>query len=119
MEPTLNQELIDILIKLGFKATVAKTLAAFRAKQPMTSREVEKMVDLRQPEVSNALTELKGRGWITEKEETISAGAGRPQKVYLLTKAMPDIAQEIAKTEQEKLKVQEGVISRLIALCSS
>lgn len=118
MEQTLNLEFINILTSLGYKTTVAKTLAAFRIKQPMTSREIEKLVDLRQPEVSNALTELKERAWILEKEETIKSGTGRPQKIYLLSKTMIDIAQEIAKTEQENLKSREVIISRLITLCN-
>ncbi|MCL7415337.1 MAG: transcriptional regulator protein [ANME-2 cluster archaeon] len=94
-----DEEFADTLMGLGLKRNVAKALTYLKNMDEVTSREIEIGSDLRQPEVSVAVRELKGLNWIVVREEK-KPGKGRPYKVYRLQTNINSI---IGQLEQEKI----------------
>jgi predicted transcriptional regulator len=93
-----DEEFADTLMGLGLKRNVAKTLTYLKNVDEVTSREIERGSDLRQPEVSNAMRELKNMNWIVIREQK-KPGKGRPFKIYRLDEKINSI---IKKLEQQK-----------------
>ncbi|MCE8429478.1 MAG: ArsR family transcriptional regulator, partial [Candidatus Methanoperedens sp.] len=78
-----GEELVDDLIFLGMIRPAARILCYLRDINEATSMEIESGTNLRQPEVSIGMKELKERDWVNEREET-RRGKGRPYKLYSL-----------------------------------
>jgi len=104
-----DEEFADTLIELGLKRNVAKVLTYLKNVDEVTSRELEMGSDLRQPEVSIAMRELKELGWISEREEK-KPGKGRPFKIYRLN---VDIKSIIKHLEDEKKKESEAMMENI------
>ena len=108
-----QEEFASILMEIGLKRNVAKVLTYLAMVKEATSREIEIGSDLRQPEVSIAMREIRKLDWISERDEK-NLGKGRPYRIYKLNKSLPEIidylehetAKESAKTMMwiEKLK---------------
>ena len=98
-----DEEFADTLIGLGLKRNVAKTLTYLKNVEEVTSREIEMGSDLRQPEVSTAMRELKGLDWVLVREEK-KPGKGRPFKVYRLDKNINSIIKQLE--HQKELESQ-------------
>jgi predicted transcriptional regulator len=112
-----REEFASILMKIGLKRNVAKVLTYLAGVEEATSREIEVGSDLRQPEVSIAMREIRKLDWISERDEK-NPGKGRPYRIYRLDKSMPEIIEYL---EREKTKESEQVmrqIERLKALKS-
>ncbi|MFA4877031.1 MAG: ArsR family transcriptional regulator [Methanoregula sp.] len=102
-------EFIDLLIKTGTRRYVAATLVCLSATPEISSREIERCADLRQPEVSLAIKYLNGRGWVKSRE--LPAGrSGRPMRSFSLAVPFEEI---VITIEKEKRK---EVNDRLIAI---
>lgn len=63
----------------------------------LTSREIERVVELRQPEVSSAITDLMKKRWIHIVHQ-ITENKGRPMKVYHIAKTLNEILDELMDT---------------------
>ena len=83
-------EFIDILRNLNISRNVASTLAYLSSVDEATSKDLELGSQLRQPEVSIAMRELRKSGWLEEREVK-KEGKGRPMKVYKLAIPMSEI----------------------------
>jgi len=83
-------EFIDILRNLNISRNVASTLAYLSSVDEATSKDLELGSQLRQPEVSIAMRELRKSGWLEEREVK-KEGKGRPMKVYKLSIPMSEI----------------------------
>ena len=84
---------------------MAKTLLYLSQVPECKCSDIEHGVDLRQPEVSIAMQELRKRGWV-KKRDLKKKGKGRPVHIY---KAAMHLS-EIWKTfEQDKIKELETV----------
>ncbi|KGK99332.1 transcriptional regulator [Methanococcoides methylutens] len=90
-----DSEMVLLLQKLNVSKPVAKTLACLLTAEKITSREVEMMSRLRQPEVSIAMTYLQKNNWVEVEEVKKKQGKGRPIKVYTLTVPMDEIINTI------------------------
>ncbi|WP_135611025.1 transcriptional regulator [Methanococcoides sp. AM1] len=90
-----DNEMVLLLQKLNVSKPVAKTLACLLTAEQITSREVERMSRLRQPEVSIAMTYLQNNNWVDVEEVKKKQGKGRPIKVYTLTVPMDEIIDTI------------------------
>jgi len=89
-----EEEVIRLLTEVGLKTNEARLLVVFFRGQQPTSRDLERITDLRQPEVSVGVTNLEKRKWVFVSD-LISANKGRPVKIYALSKTIDDILDEI------------------------
>ena len=76
-------KLSELLIKVGVPKNTANVFAFLLDGEPRTARQIERVVDLRQPEVSIALKNLRPFVSVTERA---SENKGRPNKVYRMSK---------------------------------
>jgi len=109
-----REEFASILTKIGLKRNVAKVLTYLAGGDEATSREIEIGSDLRQPEVSIAMREIRKLDWITERDEK-NPGKGRPYRIYKLNKSLPEI---IKYLETEKEKESEMIMRQIEKLKS-
>ncbi|HUX58832.1 MAG TPA: hypothetical protein VMV77_17810 [Bacteroidales bacterium] len=102
-------EFIEILKNLNISRNVASTLAYLSSVEEATSKDLEMGSELRQPEVSIAMRELRSYGWIEEREIK-KEGKGRPMKIYKLAVPMPEIVVYLEKqTMQETQRTMENI----------
>lgn len=104
-----RDEFASILMKIGLKRNVAKVLTYLAGVEEATSREIEMGSDLRQPEVSIAMREIRRLDWISERDEK-NPGKGRPYRIYRLNKSLPEI---VAYLEGEKAKESEIILRQI------
>ncbi|MBN2109779.1 MAG: transcriptional regulator [Methanosarcinaceae archaeon] len=90
-------EIVELLRKLDMNRPVALTLASLSGGEEITSRDIEYISNLRQPEVSIAMRYLKDNGWVEIREEKKTEGKGRPVKLYRLITPLEEIVQTIEK----------------------
>lgn len=110
-----REELSAIFIQIGLKRNVAKVLTYLSEVEEATSREIEMGSDLRQPEVSIAMREMRELDWISERDEK-SPGKGRPYRIYKLNKSMSDIISYLEMKKREESKQAISQIQRLKSL---
>ncbi|MEE9519166.1 MAG: MarR family transcriptional regulator [bacterium] len=91
---------------------LALVLVLLAAQEETTSREIEARTGLRQPEVSTAMTDLRERDWVI-KRDIKKTGKGRPLHAYRLARPFPDIIQEIAEVERDRIREIEEAIEAL------
>ncbi|HUS74401.1 MAG TPA: ArsR family transcriptional regulator [Methanothrix sp.] len=109
-----RDEFASILMKVGLKRNVAKVLTYLAGVAEATSREIEIGSDLRQPEVSIAMREIRKLDWIVERDEK-NPGKGRPYRIYKLNKSLPEIVDYL---EKEKSKESEKIMRQIEKLKS-
>jgi predicted transcriptional regulator len=109
-----RDEFASILMKIGLKRNVAKVLTYLAGVSEATSREIEMGSDLRQPEVSIAMREIRKLDWISERDEK-NPGKGRPYRIYKLNKSLPEIVEYL---EAEKARESENVMKQIEKLKS-
>jgi predicted transcriptional regulator len=103
---------VQLFVKLGMSKNLAKTLLYISQFDECKCADFEQGTDMRQPEVSIAMQELRRRGWV-KKQDLKKKGKGRPVHIYKTTSTLS----EILKTfEQEKLKEVENVQNDISAL---
>jgi predicted transcriptional regulator len=105
-----DAKIVHIFTELGMPKNLAKTLTYISQVDECRSADVEQGANLRQPEVSVAMQELKKKGWI-DKRDLKKEGKGRPIYIYTLTSHLDNI---IGSFEKEKLQEIE-VVKRDIA----
>ncbi|MBE0523570.1 MAG: ArsR family transcriptional regulator [Methanosarcinales archaeon] len=108
----IDLELIDILRNLNLSRNVASTLVFLSNVDEATSIVLEVGSQLRQPEVSIAIKELKNLGWVDEREIT-KVGRGRPMKVYKLVVSMGEIIEHLEKQTKENTQCMVKTIEKL------
>jgi predicted transcriptional regulator len=96
---------IQLFVKLGMPKNLAKTLLYVSQFDECKCADVEQGTDMRQPEVSIAMQELRRRGWV-KKRDLKKEGKGRPVHIY---KTTTDLSEILKAFEQEKLKEVENV----------
>jgi len=105
----IKSEHIDAFISVGMRPHEAKVLAYLLENRHGHSRDMERTMDMRQPEVCSALSALQKQGWVKKKGEERSI-RGRPVYNYILSKkpdAILSVLEENAQTEitrYEKIK---------------
>ena len=109
-----RDEFASILMKIGLKRNVAKVLTYLAGVPEATSREIEIGSNLRQPEVSIAMREIRRLEWVRERDER-NPGKGRPYRIYKLNRSLPDIVQYL---ESENAKEAERVMKQIEKLKS-
>ena len=100
-----DSKAVRLFADLGMPKNLAKTLLYISQVEECRSADVEQGADLRQPEVSVAMQELRRRGW-AKKRDVKKKGKGRPVHIYKLTS---DLAKILKSFEQEKMKEVENI----------
>ncbi len=100
-----DQKAVQLFTDLGMPKNLAKTLLYISQVDECKSADVEQGADLRQPEVSVAMQELRRRGW-AKKRDVKKKGKGRPVHLYKLTSDLPIILKSF---EKEKMKEVEDI----------
>ena len=109
-----DQKAVQLFTDLGMPKNLAKTLIYISQVEECRSADVEQGADLRQPEVSVAMQELRRRGW-ARKRDIKKKGKGRPVHIYKLTSDLPSILKSF---EKEKMKEVETIKNDLQQLNS-
>jgi len=91
-----EEEIAEIFNDIGVKRNASRVLVLMIRGFDLTSREIERVCDIRQPEVSIALTDLETRKWV-KKVGQKSENKGRPVLIYHLVKSVDDILDELKK----------------------
>jgi len=106
---------VDALNRLGIPRIENRILLCLFKKEGVTSRELERIADLRQPEVSTGTNALINKGWI--KIDIIKRdGKGRPYYKFHLAKPKKEILnnlQEMIQKRMEKEKQDMQILSDL------
>jgi predicted transcriptional regulator len=103
---------IQLFVKMGMPKNLAKTLLYVSQFDECKCADVEQGADMRQPEVSIAMQELRRRGWV-KKRDLKKEGKGRPVHIY---KTTTDLSEILNVFEQEKLKEVEKVKNHISTL---
>ncbi len=113
-----EERIVTLLVETGLSRSIAKIIVFLSRAGEAVSREIERAANLRQPEVSLAMKELKEWGWIKEKELK-RRGKGRPLKSYKLTIDLRDIVSELVekkRREVEQLSKHLDELEELVGL---
>jgi predicted transcriptional regulator len=94
-----------LFAELGMSKNLAKTLMYLSHVDECYSADIEQGANLRQPEVSLVMQELRRRKWV-KKQVLKKKGKGRPRNVYKTTTHLSEILNDF---EQEKLEEVEGI----------
>jgi predicted transcriptional regulator len=107
-----DAKVVELFTDLGMPKNLAKTLMYISQVDECRSADVEQGADLRQPEVSVAMQELRRRGW-AKKRDIKKKGKGRPVHLYKLTQDLNNILKSF---EKEKMKEIENIKDDLTQL---
>jgi predicted transcriptional regulator len=90
----IDEEISLIFVDIGLKKNTARVLTILLKEINLTSREIERWADLRQPEVSLAITDLIKRRWV-QKTDKNSENKGRPVHIYHLAIPVDNILDDL------------------------
>ena len=108
-----DDKAVQLFAELGMPKNLAKTLMYISQVDECRSADVEKSANLRQPEVSIAMQELRNRGWAEVQSFKKKKGKGRPIHIYKATMPLSQVMEEI---EQEKTKELEAIKDNMLEL---
>jgi predicted transcriptional regulator len=109
---------VQLFSELGMPKNLAKTLLYISQVDECRSADVEQGADLRQPEVSVAMQELRRRGWAKKRDEK-KKGKGRPVHLYKLTADLPEILKSFEKEKMQEVENIKSDLDQLHSLISS
>jgi predicted transcriptional regulator len=107
-----ERKAIQLFVNLGMPKNLAKTLLYVSQIDECRCSDIERSTDMRQPEVSVAMQELRRRGWV-KKRDLRKEGKGRPVHIY---RTSTDLSEILKIFEQEKLKEVENVKNDISSL---
>jgi len=107
-----EEEFADLLTKIGIKQNVSKVLVYLANTPEATSRDIERGSDLRQPEVSIAMTDLMRQKWVESREDA-GEKKGRAVKIYKLTLPISEIMDNIERDKKAEANNQLKMIKQI------
>ena len=110
-----DDKAVSLFSELGMPRNLAKTLMYISQVPECRSADVEQGADLRQPEVSVAMQEMRRRGW-AKKRDLKKKGKGRPVHIYTLTKALPEILRNFESDKMKQVQTIKSDLSELQSL---
>ena len=113
-----DDKAVQIFRELGMPKNLAKTLMYISQVDECRSAEVEQAADLRQPEVSVAMQEMRRRGWI-KKRDLNNEGKGRPVHIYTPIKNLSEMLKNVEKKKLKEVETIKNDISELKNLIES
>ena len=112
-----DDKAVSLFVDLGMPKNLARTLMYISQVEECRSADVEQAADLRQPEVSVAMQELRRRGW-AKKRDIKKKGKGRPVHLYKLTQPLPNILKAFEKEKMKEVETIKQDLSHLQGLIS-
>ncbi|MEW5937677.1 MAG: ArsR family transcriptional regulator [Candidatus Thermoplasmatota archaeon] len=110
-----QQTFADLLFKAGVSQKLARSLAALASGEELTSRELEVIGKLRQPEVSIVMKEMRRRHWV-KMRAVRGEGKGRPCYAYRLAVPVQEIVSIFEREERSRQREVDDAIARLKSL---
>ena len=107
-----DEKIIKVFTELGMPKNLAKTLMYISQTEECRSAEIEHGANLRQPEVSVAMQQLRKKGWISRRDLK-KKGKGRPVHIYKLSSSIDKI---VSTFEKEKIKEIDHIKNDLAQL---
>lgn len=110
--------LAKALEQLGVKRPEACLVAVLSVGETLTTAEIAKRTDLRQPEISTATRSLRDRGWLEESTIPKKKGKGRPMHSYRLSAPLRTIRRHyeaMGETRIEPIKQALGFMKECLA----
>ncbi len=98
-----DEAIINHLVKAGIPKNMAKTLTVLANGKETISVKIEGITELRQPEVSIVMQDLRNRKWV-KKRDIKKEGKGRPVHAYILAMPFKKIVSMVEKEERKKIK---------------
>lgn len=104
-----ERSITEALIGLGTPPHVAKVMMCLHVHGAASSKILQERCDIRQPEVSMAIQELRKRS-LVEINHSEAKGRGRPSHIYDLSEPVASgIGQFVSETEQRIQALQQGI----------
>jgi len=108
-------KVVDILTRIGVKKQIASVLVFLNKVKSATSKEIEVGANLRQPEVSVAVKEMKELGWVNENDVK-KKGKGRPMKSYTLAVDFKEVVKQIVEKKRQELEEEKKKIEEIVKI---
>jgi len=110
-----DKKIAKLFTELGMPKNLAKTLLYVSQVEECRSADVEQGADLRQPEVSVAMQELRRRRW-AKKRDLKKKGKGRPVHIYKFTVDLPEIVKDLERQKMVEVESVKRDLSELKTL---
>lgn len=104
-----EKAIISLLNAIGISRRHSLVLVFLAGAKEVSSRDIERGTDLRQPEVSLVMKDLVKRGWVLFRADTIVC-KGRPVRFYRLAIPFENVLMAI---EEEKKEEAERILAKL------
>jgi len=107
-----DEEIIRLFTEIGMPRYLSKALMYVSQVDECSSTDVERGTNLRQPEVSIAMQELRRRGWV-KKRDLKRKGKGRPVHMYTSTIGLSEVLKTIEQETMKELEETKNDIAEL------
>lgn len=107
-----DEEFVKILIDLGTKRPVARVLVFLLNRMEGTMREIERVADINQPEVSQAVKYMVEQGWV-KTGEIPPEKKGRPTKKVSLAIPLDEIVRMIGEEKKTHADPQLSLLQKV------
>lgn len=107
-----EEEIAELFWDIGLRKNTARVLVLALWDVDLTARDMERVCDLRQPEVSIALTDLVKRRWINVISQ-ITENKGRPVKIYHLARSLEQILDDLRGLIEGDYEKKSGEIEKV------
>ena len=107
-----DEEIIRLFTEIGMPRYLSKALMYVSQVDECSSTDVERGTNLRQPEVSLAMQELRRRGWV-KKRDLKRKGKGRPVHMYTSTIGLSEVLKTIEQETMKELEETKNDIAEL------
>ena len=107
-----SQQLVSTLIKLGVQSHTARCLVCLHVHGPSTSKMLQQNCNIRQPDVSVAIAELR-RFEVVKLDSSAASGRGRPSHIYQLAGTLNECIIPFIEEAQDKITY---IVSAIIKL---
>ncbi len=104
-----EKAIISLLNAIGISRRHSLVLVFLAGAKEVSSRDIERGTDLRQPEVSLVMKDLVKRGWVLFRADTMEC-KGRPVRFYRLAIPFENVLMAI---EEEKKEEAERILAKL------
>lgn len=107
-----SQQLVSTLIKLGVQSHTARCLVCLHVHGPSTSKMLQQNCNIRQPDVSVAIAELR-LFKVVKLDSAAASGRGRPSHIYQLAGTLNECIIPFIEEAQDKITY---IVSAIIKL---